>query len=226
MDKKVPANQHQKWFRFTFAIAIVLIILFIVLGYFHETLTKFDIVIMEQIWDLRNGVFTQFFILITYVGSAYVSYPLLIVLSVHFFVNGPKRLSVILIFNLVGVRYMNGFLKDIYGRTRPDGNPLVDVGGLSFPSGHTMNSTAFIGLLSYILWIYLSQNGINKNNSLVVTGVLIFLIGLSRVYLGVHYPSDVIAGFAAGGIWLLLSMVLLRLWVPRSMIKIDKNRSD
>ncbi|WP_257351590.1 phosphatase PAP2 family protein [Pseudalkalibacillus decolorationis] len=143
----------------------------------------------------------------------------MIVLVIHFFVNRSPHLALILLFNLMGVRLMNRFLKNIYDRTRPDHTPLLDAGGFSFPSGHSMNSAAFFGFLGYLLWVYFSRSGVKKNYILYISGFLVLLIGLSRVYLGVHFPSDVIAGFAAGGVWLLLSMLLLKISAPQRQRK-------
>ncbi len=188
----------------------LLLILFIALGFFHDTLTRFDFMVMKQVWLLRSDLLNNFFIFMTYVGSAFVSIPLLIVLGTYFLVNKKIKLSLVLVFNLIGVRAMNRFLKKGYNRTRPDENPLLDVGGLSFPSGHAMNTVAFIGFLGYLLWTYLRKKGKQAGYALMATWTLVFLIGFSRVYLGVHFPSDVIAGFAAGGIWLILTIVFLK----------------
>ncbi|MCF6408862.1 phosphatase PAP2 family protein [Pseudalkalibacillus salsuginis] len=188
----------------------LLLILFITLGFFHDTLTRFDFMVMKQVWLLRSDLLNNFFIFMTYVGSAFVSIPLLIVLGTYFLVNKKIKLSLVLVFNLIGVRAMNRFLKKGYNRARPDENPLLDVSGLSFPSGHAMNSAAFIGFLGYLLWTYLRKKGKQAGYALMATWTLVFLIGFSRVYLGVHFPSDVIAGFAAGGIWLILTIVFLK----------------
>lgn len=106
---------------------------------------------------------------------------------------------------------LNLLLKGVYHRPRPL-LPLVSASGLSFPSGHAMISASFYGLL-----IYLTQTHIRRPAQWwlrwLLTGALLLLIGLiglSRVYLRVHYASDVLAGFAAGGTWLLIAIPLLR----------------
>ncbi|HBI04739.1 MAG TPA: phospholipid phosphatase, partial [Paenibacillaceae bacterium] len=71
-----------------------------------------------------------------------------------------------------------------------------------FPSGHAMNSFVFYGMVGFILW-RLFKGMIPRTISLLVCYLLPFAIGLSRIYLGVHYPTDVVAGFAAGGFWLM-----------------------
>ncbi|MCF6138353.1 phosphatase PAP2 family protein [Pseudalkalibacillus berkeleyi] len=191
-------------------IGLTLVILFVLFGVFHNTLTQFDLVIMHLIWDIRSDWLSTVFVFITEIGSAKISIPLMILLVIYFSVNKNSKLALILMFNLIGVRTMNRWLKAGFNRTRPDENPLIEVGGLSFPSGHSMNSTAFFGFLGYLIWVVLRKKGREAGYVLWVTGGLILLIGLSRVYLGVHFPSDVLAGFTAGGIWLILTILLFK----------------
>lgn len=95
--------------------------------------------------------------------------------------------------------------KNLFQRDRPD-HPLVNgITNYSFPSGHAMMSIAFYGLLIWLLGRHLRQHKIQE----LVIGfliLLILLIGFSRIYLRVHYPSDVIAGYSFGIGWLWLSL--------------------
>ncbi|KUG09677.1 phosphatase PAP2 family protein [Solirubrum puertoriconensis] len=102
---------------------------------------------------------------------------------------------------------LNLLLKEFYNRPRPM-LPLTSASGLSFPSGHAMISASFYGLLIYLTWRHVQNRSLRWLLVLLLT-VLILLIGLTRVYLRVHYASDVLAGFAAGGLWLLLAIPLL-----------------
>ncbi|MCK9906483.1 phosphatase PAP2 family protein, partial [Frankia sp. Cpl3] len=86
--------------------------------------------------------------------------------------------------------------------SRPSMHHLVEAGSYSFPSGHAMVSAAFYGMLGYLIWLNLRQRTKPAWYVVALTVLLIVAIGISRVYLGVHFPSDVIAGFAAGSIWL------------------------
>ncbi len=107
-------------------------------------------------------------------------------------------------------------LKDLFDRPRPLTPLLEPVTGLSFPSGHALCSMTFFGLLIYFAWKRIK----NIYWRVAVTGILsftIFMIGLSRVYLRVHHASDVIAGFALGIIWLVISLKILRFIENQSM---------
>lgn len=103
---------------------------------------------------------------------------------------------------LLGGGLLDGALKQIFQRPRPVWDaPIVVAGGFSFPSGHAMGSLVAYGMLAYLVWRQLEHP--RARVALVACSlVLVLLIGLSRMYLGVHYFSDVIAGYAAGTVWL------------------------
>lgn len=97
---------------------------------------------------------------------------------------------------------LNTLLKEIFRRSRPELEHLLVVHGYSFPSGHAMISMGFYGML-FVIWAierHLRESGVALP---VLCGILfIFLVGLSRIMLGVHFPTDVFAGFAAGLAWI------------------------
>ena len=109
---------------------------------------------------------------------------------------------------VAGGGLVNLFLKDYFARERAAVNVMVEVSGLSFPSGHSMGSMTYFGLLAYFV-VRSKQRPLKKASWIAVFGLVILSIGLSRIYLGVHYPSDVLAGFLAGAVWLVLCMSLL-----------------
>ncbi len=108
---------------------------------------------------------------------------------------------------------LNALLKLTYHRPRPLLPHLVPAHGLSFPSGHAMVAVSFWGLLWWLSRRHLAP-GWGRSLALVGLPLLAALIGLSRVYLHVHYASDVAAGFAAGLAWLLLALTTLG-WLER-----------
>ena len=112
--------------------------------------------------------------------------------------------------NLVLVVLLNQILKFIVQRPRPEGFRLAVVSGVSFPSGHSMVAMAFFGLLAWFVWRY-EKNRWMRNLLVIAFSIVILMIGISRVYLGVHYASDVLAGFCVSLVWLTL---YTRLAVP------------
>ena len=96
---------------------------------------------------------------------------------------------------------LNGILKDFFHRARPDLHRLIEIGGYSFPSGHAMSAMAVYGALAFLLWRHIPTR-MGRSILIILSAIMIFMIGISRVYLGVHYPSDIIGGYFASGFWL------------------------
>lgn len=131
-----------------------------------------------------------------------VSIPVLLVMTliVAAFAPGkaPGRCVAV---NLACAVALNAALKQIVQRPRPDGFRLIAETGYSFPSGHSMVSMAFFGLLVWMIWTY-ERDRLWRNVWCVLMSLVIVMVGASRIYLGVHYASDVIAGFCVSLIWL------------------------
>lgn len=119
----------------------------------------------------------------------------LITLTISLFILIKNRKVGISIFsNLVIVTVLNQLLKNILQRPRPTEYRIIEETGYSFPSGHSMVSMAFYGYLIYLIYKYVKNKYI-KWISIVLFSILICSIGVSRIYLGVHYTSDVLGGF-------------------------------
>jgi membrane-associated phospholipid phosphatase len=112
------------------------------------------------------------------------------------------RGAVLVVVTLLGAGLLDGGLKLLFGRQRPtpffEYYPAPET--FSFPSGHALFATAFFGGLAALLWKRLRHPSLRVAVA-VGAVVLILLIGFSRIYLGVHYPSDVLGGFAVGIVW-------------------------
>lgn len=118
---------------------------------------------------------------------------------------------------LAGGTVLNILLKYLFERSRPDLYRVVVEVGYSFPSGHAMVSLCFYGMLTFFL---LRSVKSDAGRLVVLTGAILLVsaIGISRIYLGVHYPTDILAGYAAGGMWLTMCIALL-LWWEKQRIK-------
>jgi undecaprenyl-diphosphatase len=123
-------------------------------------------------------------------------------LAVQVFAPG-RRPGLFAALNLVGVVLVNQVFKFIVQRPRPEGFRLIAESGYSFPSGHSMVAMGFYGLLAWMAWHY-ERDAHVRRVSVAGFGLVIVLIGISRIYLGVHYASDVIAGFCLSAAWLML----------------------
>ena len=119
----------------------------------------------------------------------------IIILTVILFVIiKNKKIGISIISNLVIITAINQILKRIVQRPRPTEYRIIEETGYSFPSGHSMVSMAFYGYLIYLIYKYV-KNKYLKWISIILLSILICSIGISRIYLGVHYTSDVLGGF-------------------------------
>lgn len=117
------------------------------------------------------------------------------IIALIFFILVKKKILGILVFlNLAISGGLNQLLKRIIQRPRPTEYRLINESGYSFPSGHSMVSAAFYGLFIYLIYKYVNNKYI-KYGLITILTILIISIGISRIYLGVHYTSDVLAGF-------------------------------
>lgn len=125
-----------------------------------------------------------------------------------------KKYGIYIIINLVFVTLINQILKIIIQRQRPSKlHHLIEERGYSFPSGHSMVSMAFYGLLIYLAYTKIRNNKL-KWITCILLGMLIITIGISRIYLGVHYASDVLGGFT-------LTLVYLYMFIKIFLKTID-----
>ena len=119
---------------------------------------------------------------------------LIIATIILFILIKNKKIGISIISNLAVVTILNQLLKNILQRPRPTEFRIVEETGFSFPSGHSMVSMAFYGYLIYLIYKYV-KNKYLKWILIVLLSILICTIGISRIYLGVHYTSDVLGGF-------------------------------
>ena len=111
-----------------------------------------------------------------------------------FIVIKNKKIGISILSNLAIVTVLNQLIKRILQRPRPTEYRIIEETGYSFPSGHSMVSMAFYGYFIYLIYKYV-KNKYVKWISIILLSLLICLIGISRIYLGVHYTSDVLGGF-------------------------------
>lgn len=128
---------------------------------------------------------------------------IIIISFISLFIFRNKRINISIVVNLITGTLLNNILKLIFMRPRPEINALVEETTYCFPSGHSMVSMIFYGYLIYLIY-HLCDNKIIKWIFILILSILIIIIGFSRVYLGVHYVSDVIGAFTFGIAYLIL----------------------
>lgn len=179
---------------------LTLIFLLLAINLESHILDNFDKNIYNFIQIFHCSFMTTFFKIITFLASS--SFLICLCILILFF-NKNKKDSILIVFNLTNTVIINVILKQIFSRERPIDLMLIEESGFSFPSGHSMAAMTFYGFIIYLIW----QNKWSKKKkvfSSIILSTLIFLIGTSRIYLGVHYASDVIAGFIVSLIYLIL----------------------
>ena len=169
----------------------------------------FDQNVFNKIAPYTNPGLTSFMSFITFLGKHDLLIPLNFVL-IAFFIYRKERWFATRIAALSLSSLLLMFtLKLFFQRARPDLPVIGDVSGYSFPSGHALISVVFYGLFIHMAWHEVKIKWI-RIALIVLLSMLILLIAFSRVYLRVHYASDVIAGIAVGFIWLVLSLRIIQ----------------
>ena len=174
-----------------------------------KEMKRFDSAISKMVYDIRSDSLNTFMKYITALGDKY-AYFILTPLCALVFYFKFNRLKLIIQATIVIVvaGLLNRLLKNFFDRGRPMDMRLIEVSAESYPSGHAMTAIAFYGFLIYISYKYIKDR-LLRTVFIVICILIIILVGFSRVYLGVHFPSDVLSGYAAGFIWLLLAILAI-----------------
>ena len=175
-------------------ICFICLIIFIILGVL--VLTKNDIYLDSAVYNFVSKYISDDLTYViknlTHIGSAFIVI-LITILVLIFFKN--KKYGIFMSLDLIFITILQYILKYTFTRTRPIDINLIEENGYSFPSGHSLTAMAFYGFIIYL--IYTSK--INKKSKLIyiiLLSLLIFVTGFSRIYLGVHFFTDVMGAFS------------------------------
>lgn len=185
-----------------------------------QNLIKYDVLISNSLFNIRNIDVVNIFIVITNLVN-----PLMIVVLTILFILSTiflkkKKFIIPIILSIFFASTSMVVLKNIFERPRPNLSYYIE-SGFSFPSGHSTMAVAFYGFIIY----FLLQNIKNikyKFIAIPILLVIILLIGFSRMYLGVHYLTDVLGGFILGGICLYSSIFIFETSVYKKRSKTIK----
>lgn len=185
---KIALLKEKKW--------IFFFLLMIFFCLFAKTILQkgtfaFDQTIFNLIEKIRSNQATTIFKIVTNL----VSLPALIIFCLLIYLNSfTRKHGNLIVINLGIIMLINYLLKLFFARERPFGLALIEETGYSFPSGHSMVSMAYFGFLIYLIYQG-NMSTFQKTIFIMLCSVIILAIGVSRIYLGVHYPSDVLGGF-------------------------------
>ena len=212
-----PKQQVEAVKGITLRLLILIALLLLTLGVFWviadkivlEKESTFDTFVFQKLSFLTSPFTTKLMVFFTFFGSRIFLRPAYILLTVYFlfFRKNTKASLNIAAIGICSPLVVSLF-KNIFKRDRPLDPLIQNVTGFSFPSGHSFSAFTFFGLLTYIVW----QSEMKKKWKYLLSIAFILFascIAFSRVYLHVHYPSDVIAGFCLSMLWLSLSLWVL-----------------
>lgn len=180
---------------------------------------EFDQALISFIRGFETPALTSIMKLFTFIGSFPVVLVIFLIVSFIFFRVLKSRTEIFLVAAvIVGTQVINMLLKLLFHRARPDIHLLIDVGGYSFPSGHAMSAFAVYGILTFVFWRHIPKR-IGRISLIIGSSMFILFIGMSRIYLGVHYPSDIIGGYFASAAWLTVAIWFFQSYKERQWEK-------
>ncbi len=191
------------WKSIVFSLSIFIFVVIATL-LVKDKISLFDDKVYEIISKLRCEPLTIFFKVITFLCS--VEFLVTATICVMLF-SETRRNAFYITLNMLMCLLLNQGLKHIFMRTRPEGINLIIEGGYSFPSGHSMVSLALYGFFIYLI-VHMKMKRSKKIIYSILLSLLVLLIGISRIYLGVHFASDVLAGFAISMAYLIIFIKL------------------
>ena len=179
---------------------IILLIIFIFLSICvnFQLTQKIDNSVYNLIKNIRNEQLTNILIVFTNLGGILNLFFITLIIVIILFLLKKRKYAIAIALNIMISSSAYIILKNIFARPRPDKTySLINESGYSFPSGHSTNNMAFYGLIIYLIYTNV-KNKIFRNLCCCILAIVPIIIGFSRIYLGVHYFSDVIAGFCLG----------------------------
>lgn len=187
-----------------FVLSLLMAILFGVIAIFIQDnkINQFDHTVIRYVQGMEAPWLTQIMKTFTWLGEGWrvVTITLVVMAFLYFKLNHRREL-LFLVWICGGSALLNTLLKAIFHRARPTIHRIIEETGYSFPSGHSMAAFSLYGALAYLLWKH-APTVLSRILLLIVSAFFILSIGVSRIYLGVHYPSDVLGGYLASGVWL------------------------
>ncbi|WMT43017.1 phosphatase PAP2 family protein [Paenibacillus sp. D2_2] len=208
-------------FSFTFLLSLLCLAGFGMIAYWVGGMHvhTFDNTVITFVQGLESDSLTRIMKVFTWIGGQIpVIVILLATLILLYVVLHHRSELVFLVAVVAGSALLNILLKQIFRRDRPSLHRLIEETGFSFPSGHSMAAFSLYGAIVFLVWKHIPY--ILGRIAVIVGGAcLILMIGISRIYLGVHYPSDVLGGYLISACWLTASIWLYQGYLEASYEK-------
>ena len=194
---KQIVKRNMRWI-----ILLICLVVFIAIAkdIFEKEVISFDESIYSVVSIFICQPITNIFKVITNLGSAI---PLIAISIGTILFLKDKKYGKYISINLIVITLLSIVMKNLFQRPRPTEHRIINETGYSFPSAHSMVNMAFYGFLVYLIYKYVDNRYVKWGLCTILT-CLIIAIGISRIYLGVHYPSDVLGGFCFSLVYLAL----------------------
>lgn len=166
-----------------------------------------DLIILDFFVKHRTDLLSFFMLSITYFGNYFMIFGITLLSIISFWIHKQKSYILPMIISVAGSSIFTIIIKFLLKRPRPIDESFYIENMPSFPSGHATLAISLYGFLFYVIWKHDKHH--LKNPFIIFLSILIPFIGISRLYLGVHYFSDVLVGYIIGTIWLILSLKLI-----------------
>lgn len=187
------------------------------------TIAAWDVALLARIATLHSEAATLFFLVFTYIGEWYVVAMIGVVMTLLLVYYRQWFLIFPFWFVVGGSTIATVFIKHIVDRARPLGSLIAETGG-SMPSFHATIAVALYGFIVWYLWRSERRYGTKADVPLLI--ILIFFVAFSRLYLGVHYPSDVLAGMFIGAVFLFLGVSIVKILLKENKPREQSFRLD
>lgn len=189
-------------------LAIPFIFIVLMIFYNKEMVNQIDFNLGSQFHNLRTEHRSEIAIGITTIGDVWSQAAIAVMVTTLLFTLREFKAGLWYgLTVLIGALFINGYVKTIFARVRPDYiDHLVHETTFAFPSGHAMGTTILFGGIAFVVYRLFRNEPLFKWLVVIYCIATAIIIGLSRIYLGVHYPSDVLGGFSLGAAWLFISI--------------------
>ncbi len=183
-----------------------------------NTIVALDLRLADLFYAFRDPTLVKIFLLITLLGKSQIVISIAVIASTIFFLIKERIYIFTLALTIVGSGIFVFLGKLLVHRLRPgEIIPYYQELSLSFPSGHATAAVAFYGFIIYFLWKHL-RTWKAKTLTLFIGVFIIILVGISRMYLGVHYLSDVLGGYLLGLLWLIVAISITEWYLQKKTI--------
>jgi membrane-associated phospholipid phosphatase len=201
-----------------YLLAMTLFTALALLAHFNDYFA-WDLMISRGLQNLQSPLVDTFMRVISLFGDKLIPWMIAGVTIILFFIFGHRSEAAGLLLSTGGGQFLNSMFKRLIARPRPSielvnvYRPLVTE---SFPSGHVTFYVCYFGFLFFASYALLPRGSLVRRAALLLSALPVLLVGLSRIYLGAHWPSDTIGAYLFSGLWLAFSLHAYRKWKERA----------